>query len=302
MRTETDKRGPVVIRLVGGLGNQMFQYAAALGLAERQGRALLLDLSAFEAYRLRPYQLDHLKVPQDLYRGRPLAGPVSPSFAARVVRKLKGDRVFREGVYREPHFHFDPSFFDLSGAEILLDGYFQSPRYFEGVEPMLRARFQPAAPLTPAAAAWVERIGASPCAVSLHVRRGDYLTAATSAVHTALDRGYYDRAVALMQALAGPEAEFFLFSDEPDFMAEAFAALPRAHVVRTDPAASWEDMFLMARCRHNIIANSSYSWWGAWLNTAPDKRVIAPARWFTPDRLAASNVLDLYADDWIQLK
>ena len=133
MRTETDKRGPVVIRLVGGLGNQMFQYAAALGLAERQGRALLLDLSAFEAYRLRPYQLDHLKVPQDLYRGRPLAGPVSPSFAARVVRKLKGDRVFREGVYREPHFHFDPSFFDLSGAEILLDGYFQSPRYFAGV-------------------------------------------------------------------------------------------------------------------------------------------------------------------------
>jgi hypothetical protein len=105
-----------------------------------------------------------------------------------------------------------------------------------------------------------------------------------------------------MQSLLGPQAEFFLFSDEPDFMAQAFANLPKAHVVRSDPAASWEDMFLMARCQHHIIANSSYSWWGAWLNDGPSKRVIAPARWFTPDKLATCNVLDVYPDDWILLK
>jgi hypothetical protein len=85
-------------------------------------------------------------------------------------------------------------------------------------------------------------------------------------------------------------------------MAQAFANLPQAHVVRSDPAASWEDMFLMARCQHHIIANSSYSWWGAWLNDGPCKRVIAPARWFTPDKLATCNVLDVYPDDWILLK
>jgi len=295
-------KGTVAIRLIGGLGNQMFQYAAALSVATRHAKALKLDLSAFEAYKTRPYQLDRLKVPQDIYTGTPLSGPVSNSLPARVIRKLKGGYTFREGVYREPHYHFDPSVFDLTGDEILLDGYFQSPRYFMGVESLLRERFQPRVPLTEAAATWAVRIDASPSSVSLHVRRGDYLTAAATSVHVALDRGYYDRAVSLMQDLVGAEAEFFLFSDEPDFIAEAFADLPRSHVVHSDPSAPWEDMFLMARCRHNIIANSSYSWWGAWLNINDSKRVIAPARWFTPDKLATCNVLDLFPDDWILLK
>lgn len=295
-------KGTVAIRLLGGLGNQMFQYAGALGLAERQGRALRLDVSAFEGYKTWPYQLDRLKVPQDFYAGAPLVQSVSTSLSARMIRKLKGHDNVREGVYREPHFHFDPAFFRLAGEELLLDGYFQSPRYFEGSETLLRERFQLRTPLTEAAARWAAKIEASPDSISVHVRRGDYLTAAGSAVHAALDRSYYDRAIILMKELAGPEAEFFLFSDEPDFIAEAFAGLQRAHVVRSDPSAPWEDMFLMERCRHNIIANSSYSWWGAWLNSSEDKRVIAPARWFTADRLAGCNVLDLYPDDWILLK
>lgn len=145
-------------------------------------------------------------------------------------------------------------------------------------------------------------IAAARCGVYLHVRGGDYPTVAASAVHAALDGGYSDRAVVLMQNLAGPEAVLFLFSDETDFLAEAFAGLPRAHVVRSDASAPWEDMFLMARCRYNNSANSSCSRWGAWLNPAADRRVIAPARWFTPDKLAGCNVLDLYPDDWILLK
>ena len=306
MGNDPGTNGTVVIRLVGGLGNQMFQHAAALGLAARQGRALKMEVSAFEACESRPYQLDCLKVPQDLYTGAPLFQPGSRSVAARVIRRIKRDvfkaSAFRKGVYCEPHFHFDPAFFQLSGAEILLNGYFQSPRYFESVAQLLRERFQPVAPLSATAADWAAKIAASPCSVSLHVRRGDYLQAPHAALHDALDRGYYDRAVNLVQRLAGERVEFFLFSDEPDFIADAFADLPGAHVVRSDPSTSWEDMFLMARCRHNIIANSSYSWWGAWLNPAEDKCVIAPARWFTPGRLAARNVLDLYPDDWILLK
>lgn len=292
----------VVIRLQGGLGNQMFQYAAALGLAVQQSRVLQLDVSAFEAYKTWPYQLNNLKVPQDFYSGCPLAGPVSASFLARVIRKLKGGYTFRDGVYREPHFHFDSSFFKLVGNQLLLDGYFQSPYYFEGVEGLLRERFQPREPLSDIATGWAAKIVASPCSISLHVRRGDYLQAAASTVHAALDPGYYDRAVALIQNLVGVQAEFFLFSDDPDFVAEAFANLPRAHIVRSDPAAPWEDMFLMVRCHHNIIANSSYSWWGAWLNPGKGKRVIAPARWFTSTKLAECNVLDLYPDNWILLK
>ena len=312
MVNDPGTNGTVVVRLGGGLGNQMFQYAAALGLAVRQDKALKMEVSAFEAYEKRSYQLDCLKVPQDLYAGAPLFQPASNSIAARVLRRIKRKvfkgyvfnkgGAFRKGVYCEPHFHFDPEFFKLSGVEILLNGYFQSPRYFESVAQLLRERFQPAAPLSATAADWAAKIAASPCSVSLHVRRGDYLQAPYSALHDALDRSYYDRAVNLVQRLAGERVEFFLFSDEPDFIAEAFADLPGAYVVHSDPHKSWEDLFLMARCRHNIIANSSYSWWGAWLNPAEDKRVIAPARWFTPDKLATCNVLDIYPNHWILLK
>lgn len=305
MVNDPGTNGTVVVRLGGGLGNQMFQYAAALGLAVRQDRALKMEVSAFEACESRSYQLDCLKVPQDLYTGAPLSQPGSNSIAVRVIRKIKRDvfraSALRKGVYCEPHFHFDPAFFKLSGVEILLNGHFQSPRYFESVAALLRERFQLEAPLSEKAADWAAKIAASPCSVSLHVRRGDYLQAPHAALHDALDRGYYDRAVNLVQRLAGERVEFFLFSDEPDFIAEAFADLPGAHVVRSDTSTSWEDMFLMARCRHNIIANSSYSWWGAWLNAAQDKCVIAPARWFTAGKLATCNVLDLYPDDWILL-
>ena len=192
--------------------------------------------------------------------------PVSNSISARVIRRIKRDV------------------------------------FFESVAQLLRERFQPVAPPSATAAGWAAKIAASPCSVSLHVRRGDYLEWPNSTLHDALDHGYYDRAVNLVQRLAEERVEFFLFSDEPDFIAEAFANLPGAHVVRSDPHKSWEELFLMARCRHNIIANSSYSWWGAWLNSDEGKRVIAPARWFTSDTLAACNVLDLNPNDWILLK
>ena len=300
----TRKTVVACFKLGVGFGNQMFIYAAALGLAVRQDRDLKIDLSAFEHNKDRPYKLDCLKIPQTLDNGPPLFESASRGLTARIVRKLcqKLGRTEHHGLYREPHFHFDPVFFNLSGAEVRLTGYFQSPRYFVGAESLLRERFQPMSPFTPTAADWATKITQSPCAVSVHLRRGDYCDSKNSTIHHLLDRGYYDRAMTLMQDLVGERAEFFFFSDEPDFVANTFANLPRVHIVHSDPTAPWEDLFLMAKCRHNIIANSSYSWWGAWLNTAQDKRVIAPAQWFTSNFLATCNVVDLYPEEWILLK
>jgi len=293
----------ITIRLVGGLGNQMFQYAAALGLAVRREARVTLDLSAFSAYATWPYQLDRLQVPQDISAEQPLRRPAGRSLPARVVRRLTGGGVKANGLYVEPHFHFDEAFFALVGDEIRLEGYFQSPLYFAGCQDVLRRHFQPIEPFGSAAREWSQRIAASRCSVSLHVRRGDYVTNPdAAAVHAALGEGYYGRAVAVIRRIIGGDIDFFLFSDEPDFVQQAFADLPRAHVVRTDPERSWEDMFLMARCRHHIIANSSYSWWGAWLNASPEKVVIAPAQWFTREKLATTNVMDLYPEGWIILK
>jgi hypothetical protein len=293
----------ISIRLVGGLGNQMFQYAAALSLAERRRARVLLDLSAFTAYATWPYQLDRLRVPQNIAVDQPLRRPVGQSLPARIVRRLTAGGVKADGLYVEPHFHFDEAFFSLPGDDIKLEGYFQSPLYFSGCEDLLRSQFRPVEPFGRAAQEWSQRIAASACSVSLHVRRGDYVSNPhAAAVHNAVGEGYYRRAIALMQRLVGEGADFFLFSDEPDFVEQAFADLPRAHVVRTDPQRSWEDMFLMARCNHHIIANSSYSWWGAWLNASREKVVIAPGQWFTRERLATTNVMDLYPEGWIILK
>ena len=297
-------RQTAVISLMGGLGNQMFQYAAALGLAVKQGRTVKIDSSFCEHNKDRPYQLDRLNIPQTLDNGPPFFESLPRGLMTRIVRKLRQQlgRRERQALYIEPHFHFDPAFFNLSGSEVLITGYFQSPRYFVGAESLLRERFQLTSPFTPTAADWAAKIAQSPCAVSVHLRRGDYCDSKNSTIHHLLDRGYYDRAMALMQDLVGDKAEFFFFSDDPDFVTDIFADLSRVHIVHSDPTAPWEDLFLMAKCRHNIIANSSYSWWGAWLNAAQDKRVIAPAQWFTSDVLATCNVVDLYPEDWILLK
>ena len=302
MASDQTENGSVVVRLLGGLGNQMFQYAAALALAHRQGRELLLDLSSFITYKDWPYQLDRLQVPQSLHQGEPVRHPVSPSFTDRLLRKLAGGGFYQPGTYREPHFHFDPAFFKLTGEEIMLEGYFQSPLYFSGAEDLIRERFRPTPPLTETALSWSERLTSSPMSVSVHVRRGDYVrTKHAAATHGALDLDYYKRAIPLMRCLY-PNIEFFVFSDDPDYVEATLGDLPNLYAVRSDPSAPWEDMFLMAMCNHHIIANSSYSWWGAWLNPKPGKTVIAPARWFAAAKLAQTNVLDVFPDDWILLK
>jgi len=288
-----------VIRLIGGLGNQMFQYAAALGIAASQNRALLIDISSFQTYQKKwPYQLDCLQVPQNLYEGTSLGSLVSNSLKDRIVRKLRGGY----NIYQEPHFHFDPQVFELASDEILLNGYFQSPLYFRKVEAIVRERFQPQHPFTATAQALLGKIKQAPLSVSLHVRRGDYSSGAALGFHGLLNVDYYHRSIALMKEISDTGATFFLFSDDPDYMEEVFSNLPNAHIVRSDPLAPWEDMLLMAHCQHNIIANSSYSWWGAWLNPNESKRVIAPAAWFAPDKLSTCNVLDLYPADWILMK
>jgi len=294
----------ITIRLVGGLGNQMFQYAAGLGLACHRDARVALDLSAFAAYTAWPYQLDKLRVPQDIGVSPLPARPPSRSFAARIRRRLwRAAPRAANGVYIEPHFHFDQKFFELGGEQIRLEGYFQSPLYFAACEPLLRERFQPLEAFGAAAQTWADRIDAAGRSVSLHVRRGDYVNnPQAAAVHASVDQGYYARAIATIGRMFGDEVDYFLFSDDPAFVAAAFSTLPRAHVVRTDPERSWEDMFLMARCDHHIIANSSYSWWGAWLNPSPEKVVLAPGQWFTRERLATTNIMDLFPASWIILK
>ena len=299
----------IITHLIGGLGNQMFQYAAGKALAERHGVDLALDLSGFRNYPLRSFLLDRLCVPEaDLAivseDGRPAGNFVRSRWMQRIDRVLA-----RAGLpqlasaadrYREPHFHYDPAFETL-GPQAALFGYFQSERYFSSIADALRGWFSPREPFGATAAEVRDRIGASKLPVSVHVRRGDYLNPGTAEFHGILGEPYYRRAIGRIEDALGEEADLFVFSDDPAAAEQALNFVPRSRLNHAggDPQRPWDDMALMAHCRHHVIANSSFSWWGAWLNRSPDKHVVAPREWFAPAQLTKLDMADLYPPGWI---
>jgi hypothetical protein len=300
----------ITVTILGGLGNQMFQYAAAKALACRHGVEVVLDSSAFETYALRSFLLDRMQIPEAAVG----AGKRSVGESLRVKSVASVRRLHRvpiklgwakpkvsPGTYSEPHFHFDPAFFAL-GNNISLNGYFQSERYFSEVADLLRDFFQPREPLGAEAQSIADRIAAAETSVSVHIRRGDYVkNAETARVHGSLDAAYYRKALMILQGALKSEITIFVFSDDATAAEAVLDFIPAANLVhvRGDPDRPWEDMALMARCHHHVIANSSFSWWGAWLNPSSDKIVIAPRTWFTPGELRLRNTCDLHPPAWI---
>jgi hypothetical protein len=301
----------ITVSLIGGLGNQMFQYAAGKALAERHGVGLALDLSGFRNSALRSFLLDRLQVPEGgLALASEAGAETPPNHFARSLWKQRIDRVLgRAGLpilapsadnYREPHFHFDPEF-EALGPQTSLFGYFQSERYFVSIAERLRDWFSPREPFGRAATGVLARVEGSRLPVSVHVRRGDYLDPGTAEFHGILGESYYRQALGRLEGAIGQDAELFIFSDDSAAAEQVLNFVPKSRLVHVcgDPERPWEDMALMAHCRHHVIANSSFSWWGAWLNRSPKKIVIAPRAWFAPNQLSKSNTVDLYPAGWV---
>lgn len=303
----------ITISVVGGLGNQMFQYAAGKALACKHNVDLVIDQSAFRKYDLRSFLLDRLAVPEAMPAAEkpPIDLSVRTNNFAAVQRLDRANRLLNRlgvgklpvpsSVYSEPSFHFDPAFFTL-GSSISLYGYFQSEHYFIDIANRLRDSFRPREALGAPAQASADLIARSELPVSVHIRRGDYVKSAeTARVHGSMGAAYYRKALSVLQGLLGASMTIFVFSDDPVEAEAVLDFVPREQLVhvRGDPDRPWEDMALMARCRHHVIANSSFSWWGAWLNPSPEKVVIAPREWFTPGELRQRNTCDLYPPGWI---
>jgi hypothetical protein len=300
----------ITVTILGGLGNQMFQYAAAKALACRHGVEVVLDSGAFETYALRSFLLDRMQIPEAaVAAGKRSIGESLRAKSVASVRRLHRipvrlgwtKRNEAPGTYSEPHFHFDPAFFEL-GSHVSLHGYFQSERYFGEIADLLRDFFRPRDPLGPAAQSMSDRIAGAAASVSIHIRRGDYVkNAETARVHGSLDAAYYRKALGILQGALKSEITIFVFSDDATAAEAVLDFIPAANLVHVlgDPDRPWEDMALMARCHHHVIANSSFSWWGAWLNPSSDKIVIAPRTWFTTGELRLRNTCDLCPTGWI---
>lgn len=287
----------VIVRLMGGLGNQMFQYAAARRLALRHHVPLKLDVSWFADSPDRTYALHALRI-QEAFAGpddlRQITGPPTGGGGiARVVFALRRRlRIgYRWAWIRERRLSpFDQRLLTAT-SPVYLDGYWQSERYFSDVADTIRRDFTIAVPPDERSREIAAQMAAAE-SVSVHIRRGDYVAdPRKSAARNICTPDYYRRCVGrLADLLAHPH--LFLFSDDPEWVsANLRFEHPTTLVSTVPPRPDHEDLRLMSACRHHILANSSFSWWGAWLDPRPDKLVLAPRRWMNDQRVDDRHVV-----------
>lgn len=291
----------VIVYLKGGLGNQMFQYAAARSLSWRHGTTLKLDISFLEGdqagHTSRTFELDHFCITAEKasrWEISTMSGTGKTGLNTAVTRIFQ--RVADYTGYREKWFQFDPDLLTFP-ANVYLEGYWQSERYFADIREIIRKEFKVITPLKDKNLEFSDEIQAVN-AVSLHVRRGDYvMDEKTRAMHGVCDLAYYLRAEdRITQTLRDPY--FFVFSDDPEWVSDNLKLRHPTRYISHNGGKAHEDLRLMSLCNHHVIANSSFSWWGAWLSTAPDKLVIAPDRWFNDPSI---NTSDLIPSDWQRL-
>ncbi len=287
----------ITIALSGGLGNQMFQFVTGYALARRHGVDLTLDRFLLDRDQHRSYALDRWKLSADSITAvRVRSGGSRFPFAYRVARRLSWlfHRTEHIASYRSGY----DSAVDGCGASAYLEGYFQSWRYFDQYHDEVCNLFTPRLPLSDQSLAVLDRIRQAE-SVSVHVRRGDYVSnRRTSLMHGACDVEYYQRAIQHITRRQS-RVEFFVFSDEASWAAQNLEFEgPTTVVSRTRPADVHEDMVLMQACKHNIIANSTYSWWSAYLNANRSKIVVAPNRWFAGSTDPGSDLVPI---DWVRL-
>lgn len=282
----------VIVRLTGGVGNQMFQYAAGRALADRLGAELLLDTRAlehalaFQAYTRRAYALSPFKLRAKLATAADLNN--WPVWVVEIGMRLPlVRRLFRRWHF-ESAITYDPSIPTLH-EPVCLVGYWQSERYFIDIADRIRADFTLRQPLAGANARLLE-LARSDRSVGLHVRRGDFISLNDAAqIHGLCSVDYYRRAISRVRNLC-PECRFLVFSDDPQWARAELPLDPSTVFVTGNEASPEQDLALMSACKHHIIANSSFSWWASWLGNSPDQIVIAPSPWYSSPKLDARDL------------
>ncbi|NDV93713.1 alpha-1,2-fucosyltransferase [Dysgonomonas sp. 521] len=288
----------VIVLLSGGLGNQMFQYAAAKSLAMRLNTSVSIDLYAFSKKTqatIRPYELNIFNIENTTQ---------SSSIKAKLVTKgrpfIQKHRAFFQkcGVFTDTYAILYQSAFEKMNGNIIMSGYFQNEKYFKNIKEELRKDFSFKNPLSDKNLETANQISDRQ-SVAVHIRRGDYLNKSTQSNFIILDKAYYENAIShISERIENPE--FFIFSEDFEWIKENlnFGNYPVNFIDWNKGQDSYIDMQLMSLCKHNIIANSSFSWWAAWLNNNTAKIVVAPERWFSDDQ--KNRLLDnFYPEGWI---
>jgi hypothetical protein len=291
----------IVIRQSGGLGNQMFQYAAGRYYAKRYNATLRIATeNQKHAHSLddpRHFLLSKFKITAPFRELNTIEQVVlSTSSRIKPVGSLVA-KYLRIQVVREPYteryiFHADLPI--RSGAHsVYLVGYWQVHRHLTALSDSLRNEFRFCEPPQGRNLEVLTQIQRTEMPVSIHIRRGDYLSI-FGAASILPARYYFDAIRTITGRVSSPT--FFVFSDDIAFAKQHIPVNTRTIFVdHNDSSAAHEDLRLMTACRHHIIANSTFSWWGAWLNPSAAKLVVAPERWLEPE----IECPDLMPSDWI---
>jgi len=293
----------IITKLTGGLGNQMFQYAAGRCLAEKYQTALKLDISGYKDQRgitPRQYALGIFNIKKEFAVDNDVGYVIiffNSNKVGKIFLKFYNLLPIKYRHYtKEPHFNFYPQFFN-AGDNSYLDGYWQSEKYFKEIGEIIRQEFILKKEYFKLNADLLNLIKQTD-SISLHIRRSDYITnKSANQTHGTCSIDYYKMAIErVVKQLRNPY--LFIFSDDIQWVKDNLKTdLPTTYVSDGN-YKDYEELILMSYCKHNIIANSSFSWWGAWLNLNPDKMVVAPKNWFIDKRY---NTTDLIPENWIKI-
>ncbi|MFC2055314.1 alpha-1,2-fucosyltransferase [Chloroflexota bacterium] len=290
----------IIVRLKGGLGNQLFQYACGRALAHRQCTSLKLDTTWF-AHPKFHYSLDRFNI------SATVASDLDIAITTRGPNNLRGriDTMLQmlKPYYKRRYVHertwdFDPNILRVS-KEAYLHGYWGSPKYFSNIADILRNELTLVEAMDSINCEYAQRI--QNCnSVSVHIRRGDYLEVKYLKMLGVLSIEYYQRAIRFLAARID-KPHFFIFSDDIDWCRDNIRLdYEYEFVSHNGTNADHMDLVLISLCQHHIIANSTFSWWGAWLsNRSKMKIVIAPQKYGVDPRL---NCPGFNPEDWIMLE
>lgn len=283
----------IIIKIEGGLGNQMFQYALGRNLSLLHNTTFKIDTSYLRSANQsgRSFKLDNFNTiineatPEEINKYR--------SIFQKILDRVRSES--KKKKILEPE-NFDPNI--LKRKEGYFYGHWNNKKYFKNNENTIRNDFKLKKPFGKSAQIILEKINSSSNSVSIHIRRGDYVSIKKIAdKHGTLPISYYENAMKKIKDKYS-NTTFFVFSDDIEWVKNHFFKKYSVNFVSSPDIEDYEELILMSLCKHNIIANSTFSWWGAWLNNNPDKIIIAPKKWFKNN---VNKTNDLILDNWIQL-
>ena len=293
----------IIIKIKGGLGNQLFQYALGRHLSIIHNSPLKMDVSMFKSYKWHEYSMSPFNIQGEFAENREI--PINPkkrytslkSFIVSWVKRVTGTN--NKKYIEEKAISYDDQILML-GDDIYLDGYWQSECYFKDIEPTIRREFAIRLPQSGTNREVAEDI-LSCESVSLHIRRGTYVNDKNAnSTHGVCDVEYYEKSLDYLKRNK-KDIKVFVFSDDPQWVLKNLSIeIPFYVVNHNDAKNDFEDLRLMSQCKNHIIANSTFSWWGAWLCSHQNKVVIAPRKWYADENLN-QQTNDLIPDRWIRI-